>query len=192
MARRNSEVETAEPDPIPEHWHQLDTATTLKRLQSNPSGISAHEAQRRLAEYGPNAIELQDTRTAFRILLRQFSDFMILILIAAALVSGIIGDFKDTIVIGAIILLNGAIGFIQEYRAERALEALKQMASPSANVIRGGQNIAVAAADVVPGDIVLLEAGGVVPADMRLLETSHLRIEEATLTGEAHAIEKEP
>jgi P-type Ca2+ transporter type 2C len=115
---------------------------------------------------------------------------MILILIAAAVVSGIVGDFKDTIVIAAIVVLNGLIGFIQEFRAERALEALQQMAAPAANVLRNGHYATIAAADVVPGDIIVLEAGGIVPADLRLLEAAQLRLEEAALTGESHPIEK--
>src|SRR5688572_4597757 len=115
---------------------------------------------------------------------------MILVLIAAVILLGVIGDFKDTIVIAAIVLLNGAIGFIQEYRAERALEALQEMAAPAANVIRNGRIASVAATDVIPGDIVILEAGGIVPADLRLLESAALRIDEATLTGESHPTEK--
>jgi len=191
MARPNSQL--TDSDPLPETaWHQLEIGVVLERLQTGPSGLAAHEAQHRLSTYGANTIDLKESRAGLRILLAQFTDFMILILMAAAVVSGIIGDFKDTVVIGAIILLNGAIGFIQEYRAERALQALKQMAAPSANTIRDGRNITVNAADVVPGDVVLVEAGGVVPADMRILETSQLRVEEAALTGEAHAIEKSP
>jgi Ca2+-transporting ATPase len=135
-------------------------------------------------------MELKERRTPYRILLGQFTDFMILVLIAAAIVSGIIGDLKDTIVIGIIVLLNGTIGFVQEYRAERALEALKQMAAPIANVIRNGNNATIPAAKLVPGDIVLLEAGTIVPADTRLLECFRLRNDEAALTGESQPVEK--
>jgi Ca2+-transporting ATPase len=171
-------------------WHQQAAATTLRILGSNPFGLTTDEAQQRLSRHGPNTLDFRDRRTAVRILLGQFTDFMILVLIAAAILSGIIGDFKDTIVIAAIVLLNGAIGFIQEYRAERALEALQQMAAPTAKVIRNGGNAQISAGDVVPGDIIVLEAGGIVPADLRLVDSAQLRTDESALTGESHPIEK--
>jgi P-type Ca2+ transporter type 2C len=121
---------------------------------------------------------------------RQFMDVMILVLVAAALISGLIGDVKDTIVIIAIVILNAVIGFIQEYRAEKAMESLKKMAAPFANVIRNKQFISIPATELVPGDIVLLEAGNMVPADLRIIETNSLKIDEASLTGESHNIEK--
>jgi len=115
--------------------------------------------------------------------LDQFKDFMILILIAAAVISGIIGDLSDTVAIAVIVVLIAVIGFIQEYRAEKAMATLKKMAAPYAVVIRGGDHATVTASDIVPGDVVVLEAGNVVPADMRLLESAQLKIEEAALTG---------
>src|SRR3972149_1298963 len=115
--------------------------------------------------------------------LDQFKDFMILILIAAAVISGIIGDLSDTVAIAVIVVLIAVIGFIQEYRAEKAMATLKKMAAPYAVVIRGGDHATVTASDIVPGDVVVLEAGNVVPADMRLLESAPLKIEEAALTG---------
>src|SRR5262249_47682519 len=108
-------------------WHQFDVSKTLDVLRTSEAGLSADEARQRLARYGPNAFDLKEKRTPFRILLAQFTDFMIVVLIAAAIISGIVGDLKDTIVIGAIVVLNGVIGFIQEYRAEQALEALQKM-----------------------------------------------------------------
>ena len=123
--------------------------------------------------------------------LDQFKDFMILVLIAAAVVAGIIGEPSDTIAIAVIVLLNAVLGFVQEYRAEKAMAALKKMAAPSATVIRDGQPETVAADQLVPGDLVLLEAGKVVPADIRLTEAVQLRTEEAALTGESLPVEKE-
>ena len=163
---------------------------TFDLLGTSERGLTDEEALRRLSVYGANTIDLKAGRTPFRIMLGQFTDFMILVLIAAAILSGIIGDIKDTLVIAAIVLLNGIIGFVQEYRAERALQALQKMAAPSANVIRNGRARSIAAAEVVPGDILVLEAGGIVPADLRLTESAQLRTDEAALTGESHPIEK--
>ena len=122
--------------------------------------------------------------------LDQFKDFMILVLIAAALISGIIGELSDTIAIVIIVVINAIIGFVQEYRAEKAMEALKMMAAPTATVIRGGMPANIHASQLVPGDAVILEAGKIVPADMRLIELAQLKVEEATLTGESIPVEK--
>ena len=117
--------------------------------------------------------------------LDQFTDFMILILIAAAVVSGIIGDPLDSLAIVVIVLLNGIIGFVQEFRAERAMAALKMLVPRNARVCRGGQTVIVPVSQLVYGDIVMVEAGDLIPADLRLIETSQLRVDEAALTGEA-------
>src|SRR3989304_790282 len=129
-------------------------------------------------------------KTPFMMFLDQFKDFMILVLIAAALISGIIGELSDTIAIVIIVVINAIIGFVQEYRAEKAMEALKMMAAPGATVIRGGMPANIPAAQLVPGDAVILEAGKIVPADMRLIELAQLKVEEATLTGESIPVEK--
>src|SRR5262249_23776809 len=171
-------------------WHEHSIAKTLELFNTSKSGVDAEEVLRRLSVQGPNTLDFKKHRSPIRMLLGQFTDFMILVLIAAAVLSGIIGDLKDTIVIAAIVLLNGIIGFTQEFRAERALEALQEMGAPTANVIRSGQSENVPGGEVVPGDIVLLEAGGIVPADLRLIECVQLRIEEAALTGESHPVEK--
>jgi P-type Ca2+ transporter type 2C len=171
-------------------WHQLDTPEILHLLRTSEGGLNPEEARHRLSIYGRNSIELKERHPPFRILLGQFANFMILVLIAAAIVSGIIGDIKDTVVIAAIVVLNGIIGFIQEYRAERALEALQKMATPTANVIRNGSGTSIPAAEIVPGDILVLEAGGIVPADLRLIESVQLRTDEAALTGESQPVEK--
>jgi P-type Ca2+ transporter type 2C len=120
----------------------------------------------------------------------QFSDFMILVLLAAAVISGLIGEAKDTIAIIVIVVLNALIGFIQEHRADRAMEALKAMAAPTATVMRGGGIASVPASALVPGDVTLLEAGNIVPADLRLLDSTHLRVDESALTGESIPVEK--
>ncbi len=123
--------------------------------------------------------------------LEQFTDFMILVLIAAAVISGIIGEASDAVAIIVIVLLNAALGFSQEYRAEKAIAALRKMASANAVALRGGGHHTVSAADLVPGDIVLLEAGNVVPADMRVLDAARLKVQEAAMTGESLPVEKQ-
>lgn len=159
-------------------------------MRTSLQGLSAEETRRRLDEYGPNELEEGKKRTLFGMFLDQFKDFMIIVLMVAAVVSGIMGDAADTIAIIVIVVVNAAIGFVQEYRAEKAMEALKLMAEPSATVLRNGNHSSIPASDVVPGDIVLLEAGRVIPADLRLLELSQLKVEEAALTGESIPVEK--
>jgi Ca2+-transporting ATPase len=155
-----------------------------------PGGLDHAEAARRLAALGPNQIVEGRRRGAARILLDQFVDVMVLVLIGAALVSGLVGEPQDTVAIIAIVVLNAGLGFIQEYRAERAVAALKALAAPQARARREGVVVTLASAELVPGDLVLLEAGNIVPADLRLIEAADLRIEEAALTGESHPAEK--
>ncbi len=155
-----------------------------------PGGLDHAEAAHRLARVGPNQILEARRRGPGRILLEQFADVMVLVLIGAALVSGVVGEPQDTIAIVAIVVLNAALGFIQEYRAERAVAALRALAAPQARVRREGRVVSVAGTDIVPGDLVLLEAGNIVPADLRLVEAADLRISEAALTGESHPAEK--
>ena len=174
------------------HWHCLATDQAARELDSNTdSGLGGAEAEARLARYGPNSIQEQKQRSVWRTLLEQFSDFMILVLIAAAIVSGIIGDVADTISIIVIVVLNAAIGFIQEYRAQRAIAALRRMAAVNASVVRDGVAQQVLASELVPGDMVILEAGNIVPADLRLIETAHCKINEAALTGESETSDKQ-
>ncbi|MBI4686705.1 MAG: cation-translocating P-type ATPase [Nitrospirae bacterium] len=171
-------------------WHQKTIEKTLEELETSLKGISSEEAERRLKEYGPNKLEEKKKRSVFMMFLDQFKDFMIIVLIAAAIISGIIGEPSDTIAIIVIVILNAAIGFIQEYRAEKAMAALKMLASPTATVLRDGNPSNIVSSNMVPGDIVLLEAGKVVPADLRLIESAQLKTEEAALTGESVPVEK--
>jgi len=171
-------------------WHQLSAAEALSELQTTQQGLASAEADRRRAQYGRNELEEAPGRAPLAILAAQFADFMILILIGAAVVSGLIGDLTDTIVIVAIVILNAILGFVQEYRAERAMAALKAMAAPSATVLRDGRTLTVTSADLVPGDVVLLEAGRIVPADLRLVEVASLSVNESALTGESVPVDK--
>ena len=180
------------PQTAPPIWHTLDTQEIERRLGlgSVIKGLSHAEAQRRLQHEGANEIAEGKGRSVPGIFFAQLADFMILVLIAAAVISGLIGDKTDTIVVLAIVVLNAVIGFVQEYRAEAAIAALKRMAALSARVVRDGKVRAVPAREVVAGDVVLLEAGDVVPADLRLIEAAQLRVEEAALTGESQPAEK--
>ena len=162
----------------------------LGTLGSQRTGISNTEAQKRLNEFGTNELQEKKKRTTLLMFLDQFKDFMILVLIGAAVIAGVIGDLADTLVIIAIVIINAIIGFVQEYRAEKAMEALKKMAAHTATVLREGAIARVAAAELVPGDVVMLEAGSLVPADLRLMETAQLKAEEAALTGESVSVEK--
>jgi Ca2+-transporting ATPase len=172
-------------------WYDLDGEQVLAVLGADADrGLSTADALRRLTRHGPNLLADARRRGPFRILIAQFTDVMVLVLIGAAIVAGFVGELEDIVAILAIVVLNAALGFVQEYRAERAVAALKAMAAPNARVRRDGVERTVASADVVPGDIVMLEAGGIVPADMRLFDVSGLRIEEAALTGESEPAEK--
>ena len=163
----------------------------MQQLKSSLTGLSTEQAQKRLAEHGPNAIIEKRRRSLLSILLGQFADFMIVVLLLAALISGFIGEPQDTIAILVIVLLNAIIGSVQEFRAERAVAALRKMAAPEAHVLRDAQAVTLAAAELVPGDVVMLEAGNIVPADLRLLEEEELQVDESALTGESHAVEKQ-
>ncbi|MEE8596560.1 MAG: calcium-translocating P-type ATPase, PMCA-type [bacterium] len=171
-------------------WHCKSIEDTFQTLGSSKQGLSIEEVRNRLLSYGPNKIKEVKKRTVLGMVLDQFKDFMILVLIAAAIVSGIIGEPKDTVAILVIVILNAVIGFVQEYRAEKAIEALKMMAAQVATVIRDGELTSISAHEIVPGDIVLLEAGNIAPADIRLIEVAHLKIDESSLTGESVPVEK--
>lgn len=171
-------------------WHRLSIDETLESLHARSEGLQTPEAEKRLQEYGPNELAEGEKKSIVRMLLSQFKDVMILILLAAAIISGFIGELTDTIVIVVIVILNAIIGFFQEYRAEKAMQALKQMSVTQTRVLRDGRSTWMPATALVPGDVVLLEAGNAVPADVRIIESVNLKIEEAALTGESHAVDK--
>jgi P-type Ca2+ transporter type 2C len=172
-------------------WHRIEAEEVLTRLGTSADGLTSARAENILREQGPNLLPEIQRRTLLRMSLDQFSDFMIMVLLVAALISGFVGEAQDTIAILIIILLNAVIGTVQEYRAEQAIAALREMAAPDARVMRDGVAVTVAAAELVPGDIVLLEAGNIVPADLRLLETEEMQADESALTGESHAVDKQ-
>lgn len=170
--------------------YQQNAEDVLAGLGVDRKGLAGPDAGRRLERHGRNELAEKKRRTPLMMFLGQFSDFMVLVLIAAAVVSGVIGEPADTVAIVVIVLLNAALGFTQEYRAEKAMAALKKMAASHAVVVRDGRRRTIAASDLVPGDIVFVETGRIVPADMRIIEASRLRAEEAALTGESVPVEK--
>ena len=173
-------------------WHCQNAADVAASLNTSlERGLTPAEAAARLKRHGPNAIREGERRPPWRMLLDQFTDFMIIVLMVAAVVSGFVGDLADTIAIMVIVVLNAIVGFVQEYRAEQAMAALKKLAAATALVLRDGRVEEIPTAELVPGDVVLLGAGNVVPADLRLFEAIALRIEEAALTGESVAVEKQ-
>ncbi len=178
-------------------WHTMTTEETEKKFKTNQNyGLSDQEAKKRLLENGENKLKESRKKSIFIRFLEQFNDFMIIILLMAAIISAVMayiektGEYIDSIIIVAIVVFNAFIGLIQEYKAEKSLEALKKMSAPVAKVKRNGKIIQIPSSQVVAGDIVILETGNFVPADIRLTKTFDLQIEEATLTGENHPIFK--
>ncbi|MBN1373215.1 MAG: cation-translocating P-type ATPase [Anaerolineaceae bacterium] len=173
------------------NWHQVSAQEAMERFGSSLQGLSAAEAAKRLTEYGFNELKEKSARSPWKILWEQFTATMVLILIGAAIVSGFLGKWQEAGAIFAIVLLFSLLGFVQEYRAERAMAALQKMAVPRVRVQRAGILQEISARDLVPGDIVSLEAGNIVPADLRLVECANLRVQEAALTGESDSVEKD-
>ncbi|MCU0594450.1 MAG: HAD-IC family P-type ATPase, partial [Desulfobacterota bacterium] len=171
-------------------WHTQSLAEIFQSLSSSEKGLTADEVKTRIETHGPNELKERKGKSALRMLGEQFAETMVLILIAAAMVSAFLGKGTETVAILAIVVLFAVLGFVQEYRAERAMAALKQLAVPTVRVRREGVVQELSARDLVPGDVVLLEAGNAVPADVRLVESAGLRIQEAALTGESEAVEK--
>lgn len=172
-------------------WHQKSIDAVFSELNSSVAGLNSDDAAKRIGLYGPNELKIKKKKTPFIMFLDQFKDFLIIVLIAAGIIAGIVGKPTDAAAIMAIVVLNAIIGFIQEFKAEKAMDALKRMASPNATMSRDGIPCTLPASQIVPGDVVLLEAGQIIPADMRLFEVSSLKIEEAALTGESVPVEKQ-
>ncbi|MCI3921521.1 calcium-translocating P-type ATPase, SERCA-type [Paenibacillus sp. TRM 82003] len=172
-------------------WYQMETEELLDAHGLDPErGLSAEEARRRLEEAGPNELSEGAKVSPLALFLNQFKDFMVLVLMGATLISGLLGEYLDAITILAIIVINGLLGFIQEFRAERSLRALKELSAPTAKTLRDGAWAVVPAKELVPGDIVALESGDRVPADVRFLEANSLYAEESALTGESVPVAK--
>jgi len=175
---------------LEKHWHTMDVEAVCKELNSSYNGLNDQEAKRRLGIYGLNELKQEKKTPPLSIFLAQFKNFLIIILLIATAISFVIGEVVDAIIILIIVLLCALLGFIQEYRSEKAVEALKKLVSPEAKVIRDGKEKKIAAAELVPGDIILLEVGDKVPADARLIEEINLQVDESMLTGESHAVKK--
>lgn len=171
-------------------WYQLDFEEVFSTLQTSEEGLSETEVRQRLETYGPNKLPEQEGISRLKILLHQFTSPLIYILLVAGIVTTLLGEYIDTGVIAAVLILNAIIGYFQEYKAETSVRALKSMMVPKAKVVRGGKEKEISSEELVPGDIVLLASGGKVPADLRLFKTTELRIEEAALTGESVPVEK--
>lgn len=171
-------------------WHTLSAEETLASLQTGPEGLNPKEAEERLAQFGPNELRASKRNTALTIFFGQLKNIFVIILLVATVISAILGHGVESLAIAVIVLFAVFLGFIQEYRAERAIDALRQMAAPTASVVRGGNEIDIPARELAPGDIILLHAGDKVPADARLIEAINLQVEEAPLTGESLPVEK--
>ena len=162
----------------------------LKGFKTGSDGLSTKQAEENLAKYGKNALVEGKKKTAFQVFLEQFKDLMVIILIIAAVISAFTGDLESTLVIIAVLILNAILGTVQHVKAEKSLESLKSLSSPSAKVLRNGEKIEIDSKDVVPGDIMLLEAGDMVTADGRILDNYSLQVNESSLTGESTNIDK--
>ena len=172
------------------YWHTFTEKEILEKTGSSISGLSTAGAKIKLQQFGPNELTEKGRKPAWRLLLHQFKDLMILILIMAAIIAGVAGERTDAVVILVIVFLNAIVGFVQEYRAEKAMAALKKMAALHSTVLREGQIQILNATELVPGDVVLLDAGNIVPADLRLIDVQSLSVMEASLTGESMAVDK--
>ena len=185
--RRSKSTRLAEPARA---WHALPLEATFGHLESAPSGLSGAEASRRLGVYGPNELQGELRVSPWTLLLAQFKNVLILILLVAIVLSAFLGHVVEAVAIAVIVLFAVLLGFVQEYRADRALQALQRMAAPLARVFRDGRETEIPARDLVPGDVILVHTGDKIPADARLLEAINLQIEEASLTGESVPVEK--
>jgi len=169
-------------------WHCLDVADVLRRLSTQGDCLGTEEARRRLVVHGPNELQAFARNSPWRALASQFKNILVIILLVAALVSGLLGHALEAVVIAVIVLFAVLLGFIQEFRAERALEALREMAAPVGHAIRDGIEMSVPARELVPGDAIVLRAGDRVPVDPRITSAVNLAVDEAALTGGSAAV----
>lgn len=173
-------------------WYNKSKEEVIREFSTDEIlGLSEQEASERLEKYGKNELSARPKKGFMTKVIEQFADFLIIILIVAAIISAVVGEVTDSIVILAIVVVNALLGIYQEGKAEKSVEALKKMSAPNAKVLRGGLQSEVPAANVIPGDIVILETGDIIPADVRFIESSNLKVEEAALTGESVPVEKE-
>jgi len=172
------------------NWYQLDLRDIFHKLNTSKEGLTDNEVRERLIEYGPNKLAEEEKIHKLKILLHQFTSPLIYILLLAAIVTFFLREYIDTGVIMTVVLLNAVIGYIQEFKAEESVRALKKMIVPHARVLRDSREKEINSVDLVPGDIVLLSSGTKVPADLRLFKTIELKVEEAMLTGESIPAEK--
>ena len=172
------------------NYHLLSLSEISRLFNTTPNGLDSVAVNKLLLKYGRNILAESKKKTVWLMIFNQFTDLMILILIAAAIISAFLGDLTDSLVIFTIVLINAVVGFVQEFRAEKAMLSLKKMSASHAKVLRDGVTSAIAASKLVPGDVILLEAGDVIPADIRYIETHTLKINESSITGEASNIEK--
>ena len=172
-------------------WFNKTSQEILEELAVDPSkGLSSEEVEKRKEKYGLNKLNSKKQKSLLKMFFEQLNDILIYILLAAAIISGVLGEISDALIIGIVVIINTVIGVVQESKAEKALEALKQLSTPKALVKRNGENIEIPSEDVVPGDVIVLDAGRYVPCDLRLIETANLKIEESALTGESVPVEK--
>ncbi|MDO9312549.1 MAG: HAD-IC family P-type ATPase, partial [Nitrosomonas sp.] len=171
-------------------WHNICIDSVLEKLGATSAGLTRDEAEARLSSHGPNRLPEPPKRSTVLRFLLQFHNILIYVLIGSAIITAVLDHWIDTLVILAVVLANAIIGFIQEGKAEKAMDAIRQMLAPRASVLRSGERHSIEGEKLVPGDIVLLEAGDKVPADLRLLKTHGLQIQEAILTGESVPVEK--
>lgn len=175
----------------PADWHVRDADEICAELDVVPAdGLSTAEIEARQATYGRNELEEKDIESPWAMLWEQLTDPMVVILIGAAIISAFLGDVKSVVAITAIVVLNAILGVSQEYRAEKAMAELKKMAASMVRVRRDGRETEKTPAELVPGDIVLLNVGSVIPADARIIHSANLQVQEASLTGESHPVEK--
>jgi magnesium-transporting ATPase (P-type) len=172
-------------------WHALPGDEALRRLGSSEAGLAPAEAKARLERHGPNRLPAPERRGALRRFLAQFQNVLIYVLLGAGAITFALGEEEDALVIRGVVVINAIVGFVQEGKAEAALEAIRGMLSPKATVIRAGARTTLPAEDLVPGDVVFLQSGDRVPADLRLLSVTGLRCEEAALTGESVPVDKD-